>query len=451
MSMMLYKDFISNVNDNPVKDVSDETIQAAMYDWFKYRYIGFENTDKFLDILQRNVKVNYPMYQQKLRIEPGVSQYDWLVSLYRERQLKTAGTTSKDIVHGDDSVTYGHKVTDTPSGTESVSEYGDETRTRTGGHLETDVTGTHTRTVSPHVQTKVTRTGTEHNETVRGTETTTTSPHVKRVRSEDGGDSAWSGDSQISAQLPMSKSYTDAEFDADGNKTGGQIIEPDRNSTEKQYYEKAYQHMPALDWNTATSQAQSGHREYHDSDRKITDSYVYGDGVEGDIVKVSGDKDSPETAKHYIDSEDPDTTTTSYIYEEGVTGDVTEDKGAVDNPDTRKIEYNGVLSDGTSGERETVSYNGRKTEKSFTDRKTIQEHSGTDRNSYGNITESGADDRTDREQVTGRNEDPATLLARATAFIERSSAWLWFREQIECCFYPGYYTDDVTEEGSSLI
>lgn len=409
MSMMLYKDFISNVNENPVKDISDETIQAAIYDWFKYRYIGFENTDKFLDILQRNVKVNYPMYQQKLRIEPGISQYDWLVSLYRERQLKSVGDNSKQVAYNSNlNATLSHDNTktndlaDVTTKTGTVTDLGSDNHThgksgvdsviRSGGHTETDVAGLHT---------------------------TTNSPHVKRVRSEDGGESAWSGDSQINAQLPMSKSYTDAEFDSDGNKTGGQIIEPDKNSTEKQYYQKAYQHMPALDWNTATSQAQSGHREYHDSDHKVTDSYEYDSGVTGDINTTQGDSNNPDTKKLEYNNE---TTATNYGNSLTISGT---DSNTRTYDTTDSLHKTGNIKDIGTGTNDIA-------------------HTGND-------TTTAKDNRTDREQVTGRNEDPATLLARATAFIERSSAWIWFREQIDCCFYPGYYTDDVTEEGSSLI
>lgn len=355
MAMMQYKDFVSNVNENPIKDQSDETVQGAVYDWFKYRYIGFEDTTKFLDILQRNVSINYPIYQQKLRIEPGVSTYDWLVSDYRERQLKSTGESNGKTVHGQDIVNTSENGTNSGTTTYNTSDI----NVKTGGHTETDTDGTHTTTVSPKVQV---------------------------VTSEDGGDSAWSGDSQVSAVNPMSKSYDT-------------FVTPSGASVEEdgERYQHAYQNMPtALNWDTVSNQAQSGHREYHDTDHKTTQSYIYGDGVDGDV------------------------TTT---------------KGSVADPDTRQMVYN--------AETDTMTKTGTDST-AGTDTKT-----GTSTSTYGDIDTNGTDKRTDREQVTGRNEDPATLLARATAFIEQSSAFMWLKEQLDSCFYPGFYTED--EEGSANI
>lgn len=402
MAMMTYKTFCES-NENPILNQSDETVQSAVYDWFKYRFIGFSDASKFLDILQRNVKINYPMYQQKLRIEPGVSQYDWLVSTYRERQLKSKGTAGNLRTHGDDTLQHGHTITVTPTGTETVTQSGNETHTRTGGHLETDVEGKHIT------------------EKVEGTRTTTNAPKVQRVTSTTGGEQAWSGDTQVQANLPMSKSYTGT-------------ISPGTETDKKYYFEKAYDGMPTigdgsdnLNWETVSAQAQSGHREYHDNDGVTTEKYVYEDGVTGDITITKGDSTAPDEDTRYGDS-------------------------AI--PDTHKVEYNGTLADGSTGERETIEYGDRKAVTSFTDRKTETKNDGIDTSTYGNIEDNGTHENTDREQVTGRNEDPATLLARATTFIEQSSAFMWFREQLDYCFFPGFYTEedfDETTEGSANI
>lgn len=400
--MMTYKAFCADVNENPILAQSDETVQNAVYDWFKYRFIGFEDTDKFLDILQRNVSINYPIYQQKLRIEPGISSYDWLVSDYRERQLKVKGETTGKTTYGGVTTTHGEgggsdirtgsqtaakTGTDTgvKTGSDEVKKVGSDTNVKTGGHTETDISGLHT---------------------------TTTSPHVQTVTSETGGDKAWSGDTQISAQNPMSKSYSD-------------FISVDTTSDDKQYYEKAYQHMPkgGLDWETVSAQAQSGHREYHDNDKQQTVSYKYGDGVEGDIQTTQGDESSPDTRDVVYNSE--------------------QDKVTHDTTDTHT--YNNITDKTTYDTQDTLTYN------SVTDTHTSSEDSSVSHT--GSDETAGTDSRTDREQVTGRNEDPATLLIRATEFIERSSAFMWFKEQLDSCFFPGYYKeeDGDEEEGSALI
>lgn len=184
----------------------------------------------------------------------------------------------------------------------------------------------------------------------------------------------------------------------------------------------AYKGMPELNWETVSQQAQSGSKEYHDSDLKTTTSYEYDDGVEGDVVKTQGDSENPDSEKRQGDST---------------------------SPDTHKMEYNGTLSDGSTGERDTIEYDGRKTETTFSGRQTSVINDGADTTTYGDIADTGKSSSTDREQMTGRNEDAATLLAKATAFIERSSAFMWLKEQLDSCFYPGFYTED--EEGSANI
>lgn len=379
MAMVQYKEYV-NSHPDPILAVSDETVQNAVYDWFKYRYIGFEDQDKFGDILKRNVAINYPIYQQKLRIEPGVSQYDWLVEAYRERQLKTKGTTGNtrtqgnDVVNTDTTVThdsattYGSTDTNIKTGSQDSVRSGNDTHVKTGGHTETDVDGLHTQTVSPHVQ-KVTSTDTDHN--------------------------AWSGDSQVQSNLPMSKSYDT-----------GSIIEPTGDADKKEYYEKAYQHMPALDWSTLSTQGQSGHREYGDDNNIVTESYKYGDGVKGDVTTNQGSKDNPDTRNVEYNSE---TDTNTY------------------NDVTDKTTYNSITDARTRGGTDRV--NG------------ADATTGAVTTTHGEITDNGTDERTDQEQVTGRNEAPADILLRATVFIEQSSAFKWFKAQVEPCFAP-YYDEE---------
>lgn len=179
-----------------------------------------------------------------------------------------------------------------------------------------------------------------------------------------------------------------------------------------------------LDWSTVSGQSQSGHRQYSTDKSTVTQSYEYGSGVKGDVTTNEGDKDNPDTSTTtYNDEKD----TLTY-------NDVTDKKSFDSRIDT--LTYNQVTDKTTYDNVENVhTYN------ALTDTS----------NKGGSDTTTGNDERTDREQVTGRNEDPAAILMRATVFIEQSSAWIWLREQLESCFYPGYYTDDITNEGSALI
>lgn len=396
MSRITYQEYLTT-HQNPITDISDATVEKAVADWFKYRYIGFENVDKFTDIFRRNVAINYPIYQQKLRIEPGVSQYDWLVTQYQERQIKAKG---------EDTTTY--------TGKQINGEEGDEIHTRTGGHLTSNVEGLRVQTTSPHVGQKTVNTGTTHDEDVQGKTTQTVSPHVQKVTKTDNDHSEWAGNQQLTAVLPMSESYANTEK-----------IEPDNNNKEdKQYYQKAYQHMPALNWDNASSQAQDGHRGYNTDDNIVTESYKYGEGVKGDITTSEGDKSNPDTRKHWIDKEDPQTTETSYVYDTGVEGDIVKTEGDMSKPGTSQFTYNGELSDGTKGERDTTSFNGRKHVTTFDGRQDTAGHESTN-----------------REQSTGRNGEIAEILRRASDWISQSSAFKWYKAQLESCFAPWYDED----------
>lgn len=391
MPRLKYSEFVEKVSKSPVASQSDETVEKAIYDWFKYRYIGFDDPDKFLDILQRNVAVNYPIYCQKLRIQPGISQYDWLVQTYRERQLTATGGTKSTQTRGNDTTTrtpdlYDYDYSDITTTTDmnsDITKTGSEKHVKSGGH--TDSRGQYSDTVK--------------DDFTEGRHTSEFSPHVAH-KTQNGGDfSAWSGDSQIRADLPMSKSYKSSD-----------MIEPDNASDDKQQYKKAYQHMPALDWQTATSQGQSGHREYRNDDTFQTTSYEYDSSGKGDITTREGSKTAPDSR---ITKADHGAQSSTFTY---------------------------------SDEADTVTFEGRtdSTHNGGTVKVSAPHHHGTEttENVYGNISHTGSSNSINRERESGRSIDIATLLDSATAFIERSSAWKWLKEQLEPCFAPWYDDED---------
>lgn len=85
---------------------------------------------------------------------------------------------------------------------------------------------------------------------------------------------------------------------------------------------------------------------------------------------------------------------------------------------------------------------------SGTDTKTIARgsgsditHEGSDRkatDSESEVTKTSTESGTDKEIYTGRNEDPATILRRASAFISNSSAWEWLKSRLDVCFMQVY-------------
>lgn len=181
--------------------VVPDDVQGLIADWFKDRTVA--DDDHFTEWFDRLLIMDIPRYNQLLRIEPGIAEYDWLVSTYRERQIKESGSGKTS---GESS---GSKnATTTPTRTEKTTYAGTDAR-YTANNLIDHKTGTEkderseSRTTSSEGSTSGTATNTS------------------------------SGDNRTMARsLPMSQSY--------GTDTAAAS---DRNSG-----------LPAaLDWSTGTS------------------------------------------------------------------------------------------------------------------------------------------------------------------------------------------------------
>ena len=372
-------------------DPTGEVTAALISDWFFDYRIGWKDPVRFRRYLTRNIAAFLPQYKELLRTQPGVGvELDYLISDYRERELKHKGTTSSTQTHGQD-VTNASKN----GGSDSTVSYGSgSSNVRTGGMTSTK-TGNDT--------TERTENGSDNHsgsiaETdVEGKRKEVSSPHVKKQTKTDNDHSEWAGNERLEANNPMSKKYS-------------KFIEVDQDSTDKQYYQKAFQHMPAggLDWTTASAQAQDGHRGYNTDDNTATESYIYGDGIEGDVRTTEGDKANPSTKlteyqndKHENEKTGNDKTT--YNTTDGVVYDNITDRGE------------------KTGKDETVNTN-NETSKSTT--------------TYGNIENVVDADNRDREVVKGRNAAPQELIQKAKSCIIGSNAWLWLRDQLEPCFDP---------------
>lgn len=79
-------------------DGVDSSLKQTITDWYTHREVC--DNDKFPLFFKRKLTIALPRYNQLLRIEPGVSQYDWLVQKYTELQrLSTeSGTTNRATV-----------------------------------------------------------------------------------------------------------------------------------------------------------------------------------------------------------------------------------------------------------------------------------------------------------------------------------------------------------------
>lgn len=372
-------------------DPTGEVTAALISDWFFDYRIGWKDPVRFKRYLTRNIAAFLPQYKELLRTQPGVGvELDYLISDYRERELKHKGTTSSTQTHGKD-VTNASKN----GGSDSTVRYGSgSSNIRTGGMTSTK-TGNDTTERTENGSD--THSGSISETDVEGKRKEVNSPHLKKQTKTDNDHSEWAGNEQLQANNPMSKKYS-------------AFIDVDLDSTDPQYYRKAFQHMPAggLDWTTATAQAQDGHRGYNTDNNTVTESYIYGDGIEGDVRTTEGDKKNPSTKlteyqgdKHENEKTGNDKTT--YNTTDGVVYDNITDRGQ------------------KTGSDETVNTNNETSESTTT---------------YGNIENVVDADGRDREIVKGRNAAPQELIQKAKSCIIGSNAWLWLRDQLEPCFDP---------------
>ncbi len=85
-------------NGYTFSDNIDEPTQELIKEWFQYRQVADNN--KFISWFNRSLKLNYPYYRQLLRIDPTVSDYDWLIENYKEslyNSEKTGKSKGSDL------------------------------------------------------------------------------------------------------------------------------------------------------------------------------------------------------------------------------------------------------------------------------------------------------------------------------------------------------------------
>ena len=289
-------------------------LQKTIEDWFDDREIV--DNDMFDIYFRRVLNRDYKRYKELLRIEPGVAKYDWLVNRYNE--WRTWGTDNTD---------------------------NDGTRTKDYGMGIEKSHGT---------QTSIDNTengGTYHEHTQYGGADQTEAVN----KSSD----------LTSTSTPKASSTTTAE-----------TMAVDKANPYSESYEGATAgSIPALDWSTSSSQAQTKQ-----------------------VSTTTFDGGSDTTTQHNEESGGDKTTygRTTDTYAEGsrTSGSITKTSGS------DKDQYSGT--DKTQ-ENEKTKYD------------------------------------TDRYHMeTGRTGEVATLLEQAKTYIETTAAWSWLANRLEVCFMGVY-------------
>lgn len=346
-------------------------LQTVITSWYQFRNVC--DDEKFGAMFDRVLNRDYDRYEELLRIDPTISDYDWLVQRYRERLLERVNNGS--IVSGGEASTtseteYGHTIGVTGRGSDvEETEYG-----HTIAEAITDDKST-TRTLNT---TKKTDQDDSESESLRRTGTNVSETVSDSNGSEHGADYTDTNDNKtMGKDMPMSNSYAGASG------------------------------VPGvLDWSNPSTQAE----------------------VTGEVHR-SYDASNPGESTGHSEStttETPDETNARTITR--------------DNSTTEKD--TGTVTDVVDGDKTSNVTNGG------TDTKTITKGSGSDTTHGGTdtttVTKQGEETKTtsqngtDKEIYTGRDEDPAKILRRASAYISNSSAWEWLKSRLDVCFIQVY-------------
>lgn len=414
----------------------DDTLRDTIINWFKYRRLCVIQPERFILYFQRVLLEHYLRYRELLRIEPGISQFDWLVETYREMQNSRLATISDEELSElekttslSESGTNGNTRTfnDTVNGTSSNTRTNNLTETH---NLSKAETGTDQKTKTNTRTNNLTDTRTIDEDSTRTDDLTDTTTYTnlkdetafgrKQRTTHDGDDTTIYGTThdELSKSAPMSIAYQNNPVSTQNIISGG-----------------------------TSSGSMIGNLDYHYADVQ---------GTSNDKSEQRVEYDSSDTVEDLTGSKETRTRTGSE--ETSKEGDVTFEKdvtdtlkktGTIGDSGSESFIHGKTTADtGTIGHTGTVGDSGTNS----------TAHTGTIADSGTNSkTGSGSEDSSTtrtatqdiddviRERLTGRNTDIAMLLRRAREYIEVTDAWMWLRKELEPCFYGTYLEEDDDE------
>lgn len=379
------KEYIyGNLADRGV--IISEDLKTVIDEWFNLREVV--DDDNFNTFFERVLYNDYFRYIQLLRLEPGVSEYDWLVTKYRERLYQHTGTSTKDNLleessNGTSRNTSSTSASDVNRTNDSIS-YGHNITTQTDKDIEETSNDTRTpnlTTTANHRETGTDNTSTVDEGTIGKTNTTTYNEATGNHQGVGGVTTA------VTKALPAS-SATNSDLGSVS------IGTPNSRSFSASKPNIAF----------ATGENQSINQTYTDGDTSHTGT-VGESGTESrnllgrnnrTLNLSNGGTDVLTGTDNNSGSYTRDEDNEERIRNSGV------DTRIVSGSITRIAEGEGVNT--TSGTKSTSD-------------------TGTQ-----NIN------NTDTEIYSGRDESPQELLAKAAAYVKNSCAWDWLKTQLEPCF-----------------
>ena len=291
----------------PITPQIFESDKAAINAWFDFRYVC--DNEKFVAFFQRQLVKSYGRYRELLRIEPGISSYDWLVQQYKESQ------------------TYSHDIDErTANGTSSLNSNGEVlgNRTETGTSSETgtgseNTTNTGT-TNDSFTNTNITINSGEDTTFVNGSATSNTENSLNTGGKDTVKDTGHTNVKGLERNAPMSVSYSGngAEIDKKSGNTGalewkyltGQTEQDTRNDNNS---ETSYGRTETGNTDSSTSE-QSKTELIHGHNVSGTDTHT-GNGTKYDTgIKTTSDNRS---GNNTVNAQTRDETTRTDTTEHG--------------------------------------------------------------------------------------------------------------------------------------
>lgn len=373
------KTFQEIIDETPLlytgTDVANDTAtQSVILDWFQYRRV-VSNT-KFATYFRRVLNRDYSRYVQLLRIEPGkegdsgITNYDWLVTNYAESLTTSTGNTDN-----------------VKSGT--IDESFNKGNTKTISNGGTDVTVNSGSNASDY--------STNNSYNTTGT-----------INSHSDSDSSAGNTAQVrtgvaAKNTPMSQSYDDGLETPDATKS----------KTMREY-------------------AKARGFVNKDSDGNITAGIrnrKSGSGYDPDYW----DENSADGSIRALGQHFPDL----YLDKPSSVSDTFSTNSAVSESAAKENSLSATSDNGTSTEGGYNSSTSENTNVTNYGHTVTESYSGSGDKKANNYTEveNGNNTNVNKHIHTGRDGiDTATILSNVISFIDSSSAWDWFRGQLETCF-----------------
>ena len=432
---MTFSELLEKYNEDEVfpEDV-DDPLRETIKNWYHYRRLCVMNPEMFILFFQRTLSEHYLRYRELLRIEPGISKFDWLVQNYREMQNERIATISEESgITGEstENIENGTETAETLEKDGTVTDAVDMTRT---DNLTTEFNGSKTHggtdsgtytTTDTHNNLTDTKDRTHTSRTTDLSGTTTTYNNVKDELQHGTGDTETHSQSdttttggyhsEVKKTTPMSASSNNNPVTT-GNLIPNGTVSNGQNIGNLDY---SYRDGQGLSNDKTESRTAYGHKivtegSGRDINTRSGSQTSKGDGGEKKVIDVVSDTNvksgsirrenyHSETHGHTI-TDDDTTTRTGTVDNEGST------TRTFDTIDTKR---NSV--EGSSEKTIETSTNGEK--------------------------EQSIDDLV-RQRETGRNIEIAKLLARASTYITRTDAFKWLRGEIEPCFYATFLEED---------